>query len=192
MSAAAPCRPLRLARIRSTSDLLYPRLAALYRDAFAAATRRHDAATTLPDERFVMNAILRGEEFVGLLHWWEFGSFRFAEHLAIVPERRSQGDGRAVLERLIASSSLVVGEVEPPGRSPLAARRIAFYERLGFSVAPGSYRQPPYDPGSPSVELLLVSAPRRLAAVEVEPIVRTIHREVYGVDRGASAADGPP
>ncbi len=60
-----------------------------------------------------------------------------------------------------------------------ALRRIAFYERLGFSVCEGIYCQPPYSADKNEVKMLLMSFPERILTLELTEIKTQIYREVY-------------
>ena len=99
---------------------------------------------------------------------------------------RSQGLGRQMLQQLIGESSgkLLVCEVEP-AETPLAARRIGFYERQGFCLNPYRYLQPPLQAGMPWGELRIMSHPRGIGREEFEFIRHAIYQGAYGLPEEA-------
>ena len=74
---------------------------------------------------------------------------------------RNRGYGGRTLEILKEMYERMVLEAEPP-TDDLRSRRIAFYERNGFSKNDYPYLQPPYRPGETRVPLVLMSYPSRL------------------------------
>lgn len=121
-----------------------------------------------------------GGEPLGFVTVWEFPEFLYIEHLAVSPEARGAGLGAKlvteVADRAEALGKGVLLEVEIPepsassdssepsyssdssDSSDLAARRIRFYERLGFRQWPDfEYIQPPYSPALPPVALMLMT-----------------------------------
>lgn len=123
---------------------------------------------------------------VGLITVWYFEEFSYVEHFAVAPAARGGGIGGRALDELLAmlgNGKPVVLEVEPVsgGYGPVADRRVAFYRRHGFIDFPEySYVQPPYSPGLPSLPLMLMSTS---AAIDLDVVSATLHREVYGVGK---------
>lgn len=118
------------------------------------------ALTRIPAYRLYVHV---QERVVAFLAAWEFESLRFIEHFAVSPALRGQGMGGKLLNAYVSLVKLpVVLEVEPPARSPVAARRVGFYERHGFHLNTNSYHQPPLNAGDPSIPLMLMSLPTSL------------------------------
>lgn len=118
---------------------------------------------------------------VGFINYWDFDEFIYVEHFAVHSEHRGQGTGAALVARLrsrVAGKPMVL-EAEPPQDSPTAARRIAFYERLGFVLNGHEYIQPPMSEGQPSVPLVIMSSPQALSEQEFIKIRDTMYCEVY-------------
>ena len=91
-------------------------------------------------------------------------------------------DGNAAIEKLTELSRLpIVLEVEPPESSAEAARRVKFYEELGFVGWQTPYIQPAYSKDKSPVPLMLMS--KGLAeTLECAGIVTALlHRHVYGM-----------
>lgn len=128
---------------------------------------------------YTLTAVYDNNTFAGFVSWWKLPGATYIEHLAVEPTMRSNGLGAEVLKHIVqqASDKPVVVEVELPDSGPDAPRRIAFYERQGFSVIDDiTYFQPPYAPGLPDVQLLLMSN-RPLPDVKV--FVIQLHTIVY-------------
>ncbi len=121
---------------------------------------------------------LDGDRQLGFVTIWHFGTFIYIEHLAVEPSLRGAGTGAAILRALTEKYSLPIAlEVEPQAdNNPMAARRIGFYERCGFSVLDFDYIQPPYSPELPEVALKLMAT---AGAPDAAEIARTLHSRVY-------------
>ena len=110
---------------------------------------------------------------------WRFESFWYVEHFAVAPAARNKGLGSRFLTALLKKTPLPVClEVEPPN-TPLACRRIGFYERNGFFYNDYPYMQPPISAGRNAVLLQIMTAKRGVDRAEFEHMKATLYREVY-------------
>lgn len=123
------------------------------------------------------------DEFAGFLSFWDFGGFVYVEHFAVCPDLRGNGIGEHILRYFVKSvSKPVVLEVEPPIKGDMTERRVAFYIRNGALLHDGiQYTQPAYSPELSPVELKLMSF-GEIDESQFPEIIRTIHKEVYGVE----------
>lgn len=116
---------------------------------------------------------------IGFVTLWHLVDFVFVEHLCLSSACRSLGYGSEVMMSLIcryAPLPLVL-ECELPDYSPMAGRRIAFYQRLGFEVLPLEYAQPPYTERGDFVPMCLLSN-----QPDISPsIIDTLYTRVYGI-----------
>lgn len=98
-------------------------------------------------------------EFAGFISRWTLPGAYYIEHFAVEPARRGEGIGGDILDTLIQGSDRpTVLEVELPEANDDAPRRIAFYRRHGFETMDDfTYFQPPYAPGLPDVQLMLMT-----------------------------------
>lgn len=121
---------------------------------------------------------------VGILTWWDFGSWRYIEHFAVDPALRDRGYGALALSLFRSMSAAPVAlEVETPADS-LSRRRIEFYRRAGFRLLPDSYTQPAYRRGGNCVEMRIMTTAGEAETPGFSEIERTLRRRVY------SATDG--
>ena len=112
---------------------------------------------------------------------WELEGFRYVEHFAVSAALRGQGmGGRMLADFLSAASSPVVLEVEPP-ETDTARRRVAFYERLGFYLNPYHYEQPPLQPTTSAIPLMVMSWPAALSEEDFGRVREALYRQVYRV-----------
>ena len=81
---------------------------------------------------------------VAIITDWNFGDFLFMEHLAVNKDLRGKGIGTELLkEYLSKNKQKIVLEVERP-ENEITAKRIEFYEKIGFKPNDFDYIQPPY------------------------------------------------
>jgi ribosomal protein S18 acetylase RimI-like enzyme len=129
-------------------------------------------------ENFHMNIIYRSTTPVGIISYWNFDTFTYVEHFAILPALRNCGYGAAAIKRLIEKVRSIVLEVEKPD-DETSRRRIAFYQRCGLTLCEKEYIQPAYRADSNEIPMHLMSC-----SVEIdknfEHIKSSIYREVYG------------
>ena len=129
---------------------------------FPAGERRDKAGqrALLADSAYQID-ILRAPSggVQALMASWDFGGFVFFEHFAVDPACRNGGIGGQMLDALLARfDKPACLEAELP-ETELAARRIGFYERHGFTVnADYPYFQPTLTPGGSQILLKLAAA----------------------------------
>ena len=180
-----------------TSDPSYPWVEQLWLASFPCNERRDtEAQRNNVDSRANFHCLLAEDDgkAVAFITYWHFGDFCYGEHLATDPACRNKGYGAQILSTLNSQLSTLhsplstltppmpfVLEVEIP-TDDLSRRRIAFYERNGFTLwRDCAYMQPPYRPEDAPLPMLLM-VKGNLSPEEDFPRVRqTIHREVYGV-----------
>jgi GNAT superfamily N-acetyltransferase len=172
-------------------DEVFKRAFAIYAEAFSGLERR-----SLCEQRDVMrrphyrfSAVLREGEPVGVLAWWKLSGFCFVEHFAIAEAHRSGGLGRRAVELLLGHvAEPVAVDVEPFGTGHAAARRVAFYRRLGFAYCGQPVTLPAYrgKGSAPSNFMVWGAEPDR---GERERIFETICSEIYSLDASVPYAD---
>lgn len=171
---------------------------------FAAMCRLYQASFP-PDERRALPqlcAIVQGEprfsivgmsvaaasgrcpgQFAGFASYWHFGTFVYVEHLATQPHLRGRGLGKMLVEHVkaIAGGLPLVLEVEP-AVDHITSRRIAFYQRLGFTLhSRFAYQQPAYSPLKKPLPLMLMTCnlAEGHAAHALGVLADTVAQQVY-------------
>lgn len=136
-------------RITGEDSLLFPQFWQTYEDSFPLPERRSRASqrAAFADPVYRLDAWMDGTKFVGFMGWWEYGDFRYIEHLAVSATARSGGYGKKIMRRWMDSSSTPVYLEIEEVVDELTERRLGFYRRLGFEETPFTHLQPPYQTG---------------------------------------------
>lgn len=187
-----------------TSDPSYPWVEQLWLASFPCNERRDtEAQRNNVDSRVNFHCLLAEDDgkAVAFITYWHFGDFCYGEHLATDPACRNKGYGAQILSTLhsklfplpskrstfnsqlstLTSPMPFVLEVEIP-TDDLSRRRIAFYERNGFTLwRDCAYMQPPYRPEDAPLPMLLMVKGNLSPEQDFPRVRKTIHREVYGV-----------
>ena len=182
---------MRLKKLHSRSDPEFPTTWQIYEAGFPPDQRQtreqQKPRFALPEYRW--EAIIEGNEIIGVLETWRFPRFVYVDHIAIKESCRDKGYGQKILKGIIDSGKIVVGESELPA-DDFAKRRFAFYGRLGLRANPFSYVMPPYSPEQKPVPYIIVSSPRQLTHEEFVDVRKALHLVVYGqkvfIPEGAS------
>ncbi|MDE5744046.1 MAG: GNAT family N-acetyltransferase [Paramuribaculum sp.] len=154
----------------------------VYLKSFPAAERRDwkDIVTRAQSDTcpMKMSVVMLDGNPVGFITFWNLGDFTYIEHFVIDPALRNRGIGAKALRQFCTQAdNPVVLEAEPAGTGKNAARRVQFYERLGFkSFNDYNYVQLPYGIGLPSVPLILMSTSEEM---NPEEISSKLHKIVY-------------
>lgn len=176
---------LRKVTIDNKSDLEF--VEKLYIESFPANERRpitqlHSVMEM--DDRFDVFLLHNEDQVrVGFINSWTFDDFIFIEHFAISPEQRNTGTGQKALEAFIEYSKLpLIGEIELPNSSDFAARRVHFYERIGFKVWNLEYAQPPFESKYDAIPMLMITYGDVNLNNEFDSIRSTIYQGAYNVE----------
>ena len=136
-----------LSRMQNPGNAEFRRLMELYQSAFPLEERRDiDQLEMLvkSEPRMFFNKVEVDGELAGLFVYWNLGDFYYMEHLAVFEEMRNRKIGQGVLAWIAEHlDGLRILEAEPRG-TEITDRRIAFYERNGYSVQDKDYYQLAY------------------------------------------------
>lgn len=165
-----------------TTDVNYDYCEELYTKAFPDTERRNKEQQRLLTDTnplFHFCALFIEHEAVGFLTYWDFGTFLYIEHFAIDEAMRGKNLGSKTLQQLHEYIPVpIILEVERPD-TDIARRRIAFYERCGYTLWKSDYLQPPYQDGYPPLPLYLMCHGNFREAKDFKFIKETLYREVY-------------
>jgi len=169
-------------KIKTISNPYFNNFYQLYSSAFPENEQRSYSGLIKilgNNNHFSANAILNNDKFIGIFNYWEFEPFYFIEHFAIANNLRGQHYGTDTMKSFLSQTQLpVVLEVELPN-TEVAIKRIQFYERLGFSLLPNDYFQPPYGKEALPIPLFLMSNDKLFASNNFHFLKKVIHTEVY-------------
>lgn len=153
--------------LRAVNEADFKIVEPLYVASFPAEERRDvkdltERALDCSDPFFSLQVIEDDGTIAGFVTMWRLPLVDYIEHLAIEPAKRGKGIGAQAITMIKEKTTRpILLEVERPELAPnkaLAERRIAFYNRLGFSVIDSyDYIQPPYAKNLPEVPMLLMS-----------------------------------
>ena len=116
-----------------------------------------------------------------LITLWVLDEFVFVEHFAVRSDLRGAGLGSRVLAELAQCfPKRICLEVELP-ETDMARRRIAFYERSGFSLNLYPYEQPAYAPDRESVPLLIMTTDGPIERACFERLRDALYCRVYHI-----------
>ena len=166
-------------RIETTEHPLFAQLWKLYNDSFPRVERLtlEHQKTALRSELYSLLAYTDEGKFVGLVGYWEFDSYVYIEHLCVDPSLRSGGYGSRIMKHLCGSTDkTVILEIEPVVDEP-TARRLRFYEKLGFTLNDYEYIQPALS--WKEVELRIMATGGALSEEEFNGIRKILYGVVY-------------
>lgn len=132
----------------------------LYQESFPPEERRtlemQHRVCESPDFQCAAIRLSTTQQFVGFITWWLWEALLYVEHFAIVPDQRCCGYGHKTLQQLSSFNRDIILEIDPV-TTPLAARRLAFYQSCGFKLLPFTHTQKAYQHGYEDVPLLLMA-----------------------------------
>lgn len=152
-----------------------------YVASFPSNERRERAgqAALLANPEYRLDAWLDNGRFVGLMAWWDFGDYRYVEHVAVHPDCRSGGYGGKILSTWMAAGERPVYlEIEVPVDEATQRRR-GFYMRLGFVDSGLRHLQPPYDGQGEDVPMSVLSWPGPITPETHAAFLHTLHSKVW-------------
>lgn len=169
MESSKRNREITFSRIVSVADKNYNEAQQLYHASFPECEKRTELKhrEALGDSAFFCYTIYIGDQFAGILYFWQWDNFSFIEHLATNPEIRGGGIGGLALEKWKQEQQgrVLLLEIEPP-TDQLTTRRQAFYTRHGFITNHHYHLHPSYSPTTAAHELLVMSAPGNISTDE--------------------------
>lgn len=175
---------IQLKRIRTSDQELYKYAERLLTTSFPLEEYRPLSQWrkyTDENEQFYNNIILDQGKPVGIISFWDLGSFYYIEHFAIDEELRNKGYGQTVLDLLEKNYDIpMILEVELPTNAT-AQRRIIFYQRYHFEVWDREYVQPPYRPNGAAVPMMLMSRGNLSCEKDFDAVQTKLYQVVYHV-----------
>lgn len=135
----------------------------------------------LNNQNYKLLTMYDKNEIIGFMAIWDLDAYNFIEHFAVKSDFRGNGIGGKMLKYLQnISSKPVILEVEPPGSTPEATRRIEFYRRNGFHFNSYEYFQPPLQEGFSLLPLRIMSYPSPLDKECFDDAKNILYHKIYG------------
>ena len=158
---------MQLKRLCEENKHLFEGAIALYESAFPVEERRpkKEQERVMKKEAYHFDLIMDGDEFLGVMLYWETDTFIFLEHFTTLQSLRGRGYGSKALDLLKAKGKTVILEIEDPV-DELTTRRFEFYKRNGFSMTPHYHIQAKYDLGLEDLMLKILSYPTVITTEE--------------------------
>ncbi len=155
----------------------------LYESAFPIEERRNWCALRKlieEEDLFQFYLIFKEQKWVGFFSTWQFSDFIYGEHFAVLSSERGNGIGKQLLEKLwlTPDHGIWVFEVEHPS-TPIASRRLRFYESFGAQILDPHYLQPSYHKGGKEVPLLFMGlfADPAKTATYIDAVKHTVYNK---------------
>ncbi|MEO1815743.1 MAG: GNAT family N-acetyltransferase [Acetobacterium sp.] len=122
------------------------------------------------------------DQILGFIAEWDLGSNLFLEHFAVVPAQRGTGIGSGMMAAYLSHVvKPVVIEVEDE-KTEINARRIGFYQRLGFYLSEYGYDQPVMRGDiSKKISLKMMTYPEPLTAAGFEIFRQQVFSQIYKI-----------
>lgn len=134
------------------------------------------------DEFFAYGVKETDGTLAAFITFWKMDGFTFGENFAVDKSRRGSGLGSDIIRETVEmSGERFILEVEPP-ETEIARRRIAFYERAGFTLNDYDYMQPALAKGQNSIKLMIMSTGGRLTQQNFTDVKTQLYKKVYGVE----------
>ncbi len=158
-------------RLTSSQSPVYNNFTESYRSSFPMYEQRtseqqHYAFSR--DEYHLDIYTTEKEEYIGFLSYWDFDAYIYIEHFAIDAGKRGTGYGKELLADFLHScGKTVVLEIDPVV-DEISARRLRFYQSLGFVRNSRKHIHPPYRRGYEGHSLEVVSYPNVLSQAEYD------------------------
>lgn len=153
----------------------------LYTIDFPYAERKSKTKLTqnLKDEKFSSNYIYYENNKAGYINFWNFEDFIFIEHIAVLKQMRGTGIGTKFLTEFAKNAGKnIILEVEE-ATNEVAAKRIHFYERVGFVLSDINYAQPSYHGNGEPVPMKLMTYGEKVDEKTLKGYIKQIYKKVY-------------
>ena len=137
----------------------------------------HEALLARPD--YLVYAHYDRGKLIAVITVWQTETLAFIEHFAVGKCHRNRGLGASLLDQLKKQlNKPLCLEAELPN-TPMAKRRLAFYERNGFFINQFPYMQPALESHKQPVPLYLLTTEKPLDGDTFRTVKRFLYTVVY-------------
>lgn len=153
----------------SSKDSKFNKAMEIYKYSFPDFERRKekDQLEALEDNRYHFEVIYDEEQLVGILLYWDMGSYKYIEHFAIDKNLRGKSYGSKILREFCRRNKNIVLEIDPP-IDRVSIKRLNFYKNLGFTLEEYDYSHPSYRKDCKRHSLKLMTYGEKMISKEYE------------------------
>ncbi|MDL2215317.1 GNAT family N-acetyltransferase [Dysgonomonas sp. OttesenSCG-928-M03] len=147
--------------IKSVDDKWYTDFEKIYSVSFPVYEQRNfdQQVEAFADEHYHLYCIISNEQISSFVAFWDFGRYVYVEHMAVNGKLRGQHIGTDTLRLFMEEiGKSVVLEIDPV-EDGTSAKRLRFYEKLGFVMNPFVHFHPAYDISYKPHRLSVLSKP---------------------------------
>ncbi|NLZ95050.1 MAG: GNAT family N-acetyltransferase [Bacteroidales bacterium] len=165
--------------IKHSNSVQWNKVWNLYKESFPLAERRklEDHLRACKNEFFHPLSAWEGNQFIGIVFYWEWKNYRYVEYLAVDPELHGHGYGSQIIKQIKDSQHTIILEIDPL-INELSVRRLQFYEQAGFSLTPYRFVHLPYRLDSETQELLILSYPQMITKEQHKEFLNFIENNI--------------
>jgi GNAT superfamily N-acetyltransferase len=138
--------------------------------------KKKDHLRACQDPYFFPISAWEENRLIGLLFYWEWGTYRYLDYLAISPELRDHGYGSQMLQHLRDTEHKVILEIDPLTNEQ-SIRRLHFYEHAGYTLTPYRFSLA-YRLDAEPQELLIMSFPDMITNEQYNDFLNFIEERV--------------
>ena len=167
--------------IQNAENPCFSRVWEIYRYSFPVYQQRtpEHQLTAFKSNLYHMEAFVEGGEVIGLIGYWVFPDYTYIEHYAMASPFRGQGRGTEILKEFLErqENKTVVLEIDPVVDG-ISARRLRFYQNLGFRESPFRHQCPSYQSDAEEGELWVLTHPETVDCDFYEVFYHDLHQVV--------------
>jgi len=174
---------MEVTRLISSDDPLFRNFKEMYEVSFPIFEQRTDdqQEEAFLHSNYCLNCYFYESRLTGFIAYWEFDTYLYIEHLAIHPAERGKGLGKVMLDQLMSShTKRLILEIDPV-TDHVSARRLRFYQSLGFVENSHTHTHPAYRKGFAPHSLTVLSTQGLLPYSEYEVFNADLHNKVMNV-----------
>lgn len=146
-------------KIQNADDKWYNDFIKIYAVSFPVYEQRNheQQLDAFRDERYNLFCQIGQEMVNSFISFWDFGEYVYIEHLAVNEKLRGKNIGTEMLTQFIEEiNKTVILEIDPI-IDEVSAKRLQFYQKIGFNMNEYKHVHPAYNPQYPPHQLLVLS-----------------------------------
>lgn len=146
--------------IKNIHDKWYKDFYEIYSKSFPVYEQRNaeQQIEAFNNKHYHLDCIIENDELLSFICFWNFEEYVYIEHFAVNDKYRGKNIGTCTLLKFIETvNKTVILEIDPV-RDNISAKRLKFYEKIGFLSNPYKHFHPAYNANYKPHELLVLSS----------------------------------